>query len=1141
MLLATFFVALLGYTFATSPSVSAIEGTWQGDKLVFDDKTYEVVDNKDSLPDEVKASPHVYQFTDTTTNPNLVYFIYFASDVVDPKREGEATYIRYTLNPPNRYVNPFDKLTIALVPVAPSGDTATTEEPILTSSCTIGGIGWIVCPLMNGIAEVMDFVFERIRSFLAVQPITTSVDNPIYRIWMYSRDLANIAFIIGFMVIIYSYLVGGGFNGYEIRKILPRLVIAAVLINVSYILCAIAVDISNIAGYGVNQLFENVRDEVLPGSSTTDDINWTSVTTWVLAGGVGVGVIANVAPLATAGTFAAAGLWGLLSPFLVGGALLIMVTFFILAARQAIIVLLIAIAPLAFAAFILPNTEKWFERWRSLFFTMLIMFPAFGAVFGASQLAGEVLIRTATSIEQIILGLGVMVAPLAITPLLLRLGGGVLNRFGGIVNNPQKGIYDRYKSYNSERRQDFLATQNRLNATRNDDGTLTGGRNFMRRAAYRQNLKKYNRKRQRDVDTGRAEGFYDNDDQGIETLRSRTGRQFARARGRENLYTPTYQYGSAEIAEIKHDTGLLHNYTEARHGEHWQETLRHDPRRAGMQTATRLATGRAKIDEDYMAAADESYLQQSVNQSTTARYAALRDARIQTSVNKGIGELNSSEVDAAGKIALSTTVDNSRELRTMKVRTFADEKRAETIDSTHKKNAEANWNYVSKNDAGVQELRLREVQATDQAKLTDERFNQVIADSKANGGTAKGIAPQNRGYGQSLQTLTTKIVGTEKATASFNTIAQSNAERQYVQSTQGRVLNIRTQASQDELEGAKALEASVVQEWRTAEGAQNLTGSDATLAAALQSADIQKRVQTQRTGAAKRVSDVEYAKQVQIDTTGLAVEAGGIEGDTGVSQAKAVAFQTIVKAFNDGVAAEKTLLSRTKEDILLNDQNLGSPDILDQPSEHIAAMGGSIASRMHQMSHVKLWRRMGELQEIAAAELQSAVTSQDQDRIDAANEKIGKVKDLQQQVMGDKKKTPFGLSDRDQGDANIGEYKSNIYAMTRTRILTHMSGQRLATMDPDDLRLLFEMAQSNKLNQAQLDKIKTAYKEWGEDDNLKSSMEDKHRVLLDPIKNYAENGTAPPQPGSPPPAGMDNPGFWNVQYTDLDDQLPDPS
>mgnify|MGYP000953552108 FL=1 len=735
MLLATFFVALLGYVFATTPTAYAADATWEGESLTYDGNTYAVVEPKDKAPALIRDSSAIYQYVDSSVTPNQAHFVYFAADSSDPRAEKEARYIRYTLNPPNDYSSPTIPEPIVVVPAVDVGET---DESAFSSSCTIDGIGYIVCPVMNGLAEVMDFVFERIRGFLTVQPITNSVDNPIYRVWQYSRDLANIAFIIGFMVIIYSYLVGGGFNGYEIRKILPRLAVAAILINVSYILCAAAVDISNIAGYGINQLFESVRDDVLPGSSGGGEVNWTSVTTWVLAGGVGVGVLANVLPGATLGSAAAAGLWGLLSPFLVGGALLIMVTFFILAARQAIIILLIAIAPLAFAAFILPNTEKWFERWRSLFFTMLIMFPAFGAVFGAAQLAGEVLIRTATSIEQVILGLGVMVAPLAITPLLLRLGGGVLNRFGGIVNNPQKGIYDRYKNYNNERRQDFLAKQRKINAERNADGTLTGGRNFMRRAAYRQDLKKYNRQRLRDANTEYANRFLEDNDDGYETLASRTRRQYAQARGR-STYTPSYRYGSAEISELKQDSNLLHGYTEARHDEHWQNVLQGDSRRLGMQTATRLAQGRAKIDEERMASDDESFLQQSLNAGVTPRYATLRDAKIQTTVNKGVAEINAAEIDAAAKVALQTTIDNSRELRTMKVRTFSDEKVAESIESRLKSNAQANWNYVSRVDANVQQLRLDEVRATDSAKRVEEQYNSLIENIRAKGGDAPGV------------------------------------------------------------------------------------------------------------------------------------------------------------------------------------------------------------------------------------------------------------------------------------------------------------------------------------------------------------------------------------------------------------------
>lgn len=605
MLLATFFVATFGYLLLGAPTAHAVDAAWSGDDVSYNGDTYTKVTDTSSLPSDVRAGSHIYQYVDDSATPNLAYFLYFATGVDDPKVAGEATYIRYTLNPPNSYSDPTASQTVVFT--APEDGEPTTEDSSF-SSCTIAAIGWLACPLMNGIAEGMDFIYERIRGFLSVQPITTSVDNPIFRIWMYTRDLANIAFVFGFLVIIYSYLAGGGFNGYEIRKILPRLVVAAVLINASYIICAVAVDISNIAGFGVNQLFEGVRDNVLPGSERLEDVNWTSVTTWVLAGGIGS--IAGVTLLNGAIAGAAGGLWFLLAPFLLGAALLVIVTFLILAARQAIIVIAIAIAPLAFAAYILPNTEKWFERWRSLFFTMLIMFPAFGAVFGGAQLAGEVIIRTANSIEQVILGLGVMVAPLAITPLLLKLGGGVLNRFGGIVNNPQKGLLDRYKNYNRDRLAEHQARNQAKNQEMWNNNQFRKGGNWMRRGARRQYAKQMGREEEKEANTAKAKALYQDDERGVQSLRSL---RYTRENGKfGNIYSSSdekyakYRHSTADA--IKRDADEIHKNTEARHNQHWNEQFdiqsgHFDQAKFDRRVQTLSYGDKAKLAEDRMTTA----------------------------------------------------------------------------------------------------------------------------------------------------------------------------------------------------------------------------------------------------------------------------------------------------------------------------------------------------------------------------------------------------------------------------------------------------------------------------------------------------------------------------------------------------------
>ncbi len=721
MLLATFLMACFGYIFLASTPVNALDGTWKKDDIVYDGNTYTPVPATTKLPVDVPSEATSYQFKDTSKTPNLVHIIYFSEGVNDPKSAKEATYIRYTLNPPNELVKPTDEKKITLVPSNPT--TPDKGDGALTHGCTIDGIGWIVCPLMNGISEGMDFIYEKIRGFLEVQPISTSVDNPIYRIWMYSRDLANIAFIIGFLVIIYSYLVGGGFSGYEIRKIIPRLVVAAVLINISYIICSVAVDISNIAGYGVNGLFETVRDQTLSGSDGGNSVNWKDITGWVLAGGTGATVGALALPAVVGG--AAGGLWFMLAPFLLGGALLVMVTFLILAARQAIIIVAIAIAPLAFAAYILPNTEKWFERWRGLFFTMLVMFPAFGAVFGGAQLAGDLIIRTAAAngrAEQIILGLGVMVAPLAITPLLLKLGGGILNRIGGIVNNRQKGIYDRYKNYNKERLADHVAKNNKRNAEMLANGGFKK-RQFMRRRAAYDYAKKNYRENQRKFDEEAAQNSW-------HRQTGRWGYDNHGERGEQrSRITKLSKDGYGNLDTYKRDNQLAHNQTEAHHEEHWQQLLQSDATRRGILTDTRLSEGRSKVVAGAMEAQDERTLQTALD--SDARYAALRKMKVQTVVDKGVADNAAKAIDADGSAALAETILNDNRLKQQVIRTYEQQGRATQANELVEDAAKANWEKLTLTDRTLYSRQFERQSNAKELKALQNEWESILVEAGA--------------------------------------------------------------------------------------------------------------------------------------------------------------------------------------------------------------------------------------------------------------------------------------------------------------------------------------------------------------------------------------------------------------------------
>lgn len=467
----TMLMAFLSSIVLTAQSVNAApaDATWSGQSISYDGKTFTgpitatANDSHGIAPDS-----KLYVAVDPVpagnpTTQQKAYVIYFAPGT-SPPAETKATYVTYNYTPPSTYSNPSASNTIAVTPVSTSPSATTTG-----SSCVVDGIGWIVCPVTNFLAKSMDWLFDVLTSFLEVRPVQTNQQTPIYRAWSVMQSFANVAFVIAFLVIIYSQVTGGMMTNYGIKKLLPRVIAAAILVNISYWICSVAVDISNIIGYSIQDIFIAIRNNLVgPGGNGWDIASWESITGAVLSGGAvaAAGALAlNSAIVATGGGFAAA--IYLLLPALAVVILAAVVAVLILAARQAIITILIIISPLAFVAFLLPNTEKLFDKWKDLFTTLLVMFPMFSIVFGGAQLAGTAIIQNADSIVLIILGMLVQVAPVVITPLLIRLSGSLLGKIAGIVNNPKKGVLDRTRNFSKERADHHKARSLATPATRN--------------------------------------------------------------------------------------------------------------------------------------------------------------------------------------------------------------------------------------------------------------------------------------------------------------------------------------------------------------------------------------------------------------------------------------------------------------------------------------------------------------------------------------------------------------------------------------------------------------------------------------------------------------------------------------------------
>ena len=307
------------------------------------------------------------------------------------------------------------------------------------SSCVIDGIGWIVCPASNFIAMITDMTYNAISTLLTTPAKIFDDRHPVYQAWSQMRNISNIGFAIMFIIIIISHLTSIGFSNYSIKRMLPRLILAAILVNLSFYICALVVDLSNILGASMKDFIGGaitVEGEKNAGNDGTDLI--TGITAFILsAGAVGAGTALGLSAGLGASVSA---LWGILFPLLIAAVIAVFIIYILLVARQAIIVILVIISPLAFLAYLLPNTEDLFSRWRKIFTTMLLMYPAIALIFGACELVSNILLSLDAGLGMKLAGVFVKIIPLALTPMIMRTGGGLISRLTGLNVGNLAGI-----------------------------------------------------------------------------------------------------------------------------------------------------------------------------------------------------------------------------------------------------------------------------------------------------------------------------------------------------------------------------------------------------------------------------------------------------------------------------------------------------------------------------------------------------------------------------------------------------------------------------------------------------------------------------------------------------------------------------
>lgn len=779
------FITLLAASFLTAffslfgPLVQpalAVDAIWVGTELRYDGNVY----SPTTAPPDRAGTPNEFEWSVNTGGPTTASVLYFGDN---PGASQEATLVEYDLIG-GVYTPRGSPQTISVTRDLSVDDEGTAETRAGTT-CNVKGLGWIICPLSNYMADGIDWVYGIVESFLEVQTITRS-DSGVYQIWELIRTLANVCFILVFLVIVYSQLTGAGYSNYNIKDMIPRLVIGAILVNISFWVCALAVDASNLLGYSIQSIFVTVRENLTTTVDIAGDgIGWSVLTTAIISGGVWAGI---------AGFGAAAGGSGFSLSFLLLAALIpaafaILVAFVILAARQALIVVLTMISPLAFVAFVLPGTQSLFDKWRKAFTTLLVFFPVFAMLFGGSQLAGTAIINSSVDAQDslklaiVLIGLATMVVPLVLTPLLIRFSSGLLGQIANMANSKSRGLVDRAQGWARDNADTHKARKMANVASdlkRRREGKDLGKFGALRGRgvggyAYSMKQKQLEREKWKkhgeDMAAADSDRMWEqrmNDPQQPGRIRSRVGLQSPDQRLRQQHHELHHMHKQA--AEDKSNT-------EAQSEEHWADYLQSTSgsRYRDLRRDTVMRKGRAKIADDDMTNADELALKSMIYASPRLRSQAER-AAVNAKEAAAYQELFDSE---AGETWINRQ-EASPGLRQMRSTTDLTKKRTDDIDKSMTASDQRTYDELVQQGSTPEYRRIKDAKIQTivdsghselRSKLVDAEGKKVFRDEFKDG------APN----AAALQDMTTQTVMYENEAAEVEAMVQDRAKTTWEQ------------------------------------------------------------------------------------------------------------------------------------------------------------------------------------------------------------------------------------------------------------------------------------------------------------------------------------------------------------------------
>lgn len=291
-------------------------------------------------------------------------------------------------------------LKISVEDTASDNDSANDAKQ---SYCQENGgfLSWMLCPtIADGAATasgLLGSITDLTTTHKSIIEQFSDQGSAIYKAWSSFRNLANIGFVIMLLVVVFSQVTNLGISNYNIKKILPKLIITAVLVNFSYLILGVAIDLSHIIGNGIGSAIRTIAGESMSAEASAQA---SSIVSKIAGMVTGAGLIGGGVAIATTGP-------ALILPvvlFVITTVISVFFGFIMLTIRQAAIIMVIVLAPLAMVLYALPNTAAVTKKYISTLKALLMLYPMFVLATSAGALASTIIVGTSTDMLMLIVG-----------------------------------------------------------------------------------------------------------------------------------------------------------------------------------------------------------------------------------------------------------------------------------------------------------------------------------------------------------------------------------------------------------------------------------------------------------------------------------------------------------------------------------------------------------------------------------------------------------------------------------------------------------------------------------------------------------------------------------------------------------------